>query len=260
MITLDGTQISFNGAGLFVTDRAWIHPRKTEITYEIIYVVDGEVYIESDGTKFTLKHGDLVILPPHTEHAGYRESSGRTSFYWVHFFAENPLPLVNHSVLTADFHAHHLFRELLHFNNVSKEFVYITEVVLAHILAEISYESKIHTGKNTKLATEIYEWTRINADSKLTVGKIGEVFGYNEEYLSRLIKNTYGITIKKLINSFLINRAKELLSNSNYLVKEISYMLGFDDVSSFINYFKYHEKLSPNKYRSLYSNTHMNNK
>ena len=45
-----------------------------------------------------------------------------------------------------------------------------------------------------------------------------------------------------------------------YSVKEISVLLGFSSANAFINFFKYHEKISPKKFRNTYSYMHMNSK
>ena len=54
MLHINDTTIQFNGAGLFTTDAEWIHPEKTERTYEIIYTVNGHIYIETEAHKHSL--------------------------------------------------------------------------------------------------------------------------------------------------------------------------------------------------------------
>ena len=49
MLTLDNSiSISFNNMGLFSTDEKWIHPKRVIKSYEIIYVVEGRIYIDED--------------------------------------------------------------------------------------------------------------------------------------------------------------------------------------------------------------------
>ena len=99
---------------------------------------------------------------------------------------------------------------------------------------------------------------RDSVDAKLTVNKVAEHFRFNPEYISKLMKKSYGSTLKGIINQFLISRAKDLLCNTNLNVSEIAAMLGFSDCTAFVNYFKYHENTTPTKYRNIYSKTHMN--
>lgn len=71
--------LRFDGMGLFEYDGKWIHPEKIEKTYEIIYVVNGEVNI-CEGDKFiTAKRKNLIILSPGVPHKGFKESISNTS-------------------------------------------------------------------------------------------------------------------------------------------------------------------------------------
>lgn len=55
MIITNDFKLEYIYSGLFSTDKNWIHPAKTEITYEIIYVISGEVFIEEYGKKYHLQ-------------------------------------------------------------------------------------------------------------------------------------------------------------------------------------------------------------
>ncbi|MDD7700214.1 MAG: helix-turn-helix domain-containing protein [Eubacteriales bacterium] len=50
-----------------------------------------------------------------------------------------------------------------------------------------------------------------------------------------------------------------LLLNTDYSLKAISGMCGFEDENAFVKFFKYHEGLTPTKYRNRYFRTHRNN-
>ena len=99
---------------------------------------------------------------------------------------------------------------------------------------------------------------RINASAQLTAQKTAAYFGYHPEYLSKVVKQKFGVGLKSVIDKFIINRANELLDNSVYSVKEIAAMLEFREANLFINFYKYHENTTPTKYRSRNFKTHMN--
>ena len=57
------------------------------------------------------------------------------------------------------------------------------------------------------------------------------------------------------------DRVRQLLEEQGTVsVKEISAKLGFTDTDKFVKYFKYHENISPARYRNTYTNTHINKK
>ena len=252
MIQINNTKIEFNYMGLFTTKDEWIHPEACEKTFEIIFVTDGTVFIEEEKNQYELRKGDLIVLKPQTVHKGYKTSTGKTSFYWIHFNMNRE----SETVIKRDFSNASVIKELMHYSNMPSCEQYIKDSILMHLLCVISEDISEKTP--SALACDIFEWTRINAQNGLTVKAVAEHFGYNCEYISRLIKKQYGTTLKNLIGRFITEKAKNYLNNTKYSVKEISNILGFPSPNTFINFYKYHEKISPNKYRNLYSYTHMN--
>lgn len=258
MLSFDNNYIKFNGMGLFDTDSTWIHPSITEITYEMIYVISGTVYIEEDGEQYILNKGDLMILKPEINHRGFKESYGKTSFYWVHFFTNDIMRLTNGRFLFANIKQDYLFKEMLHHSHKENASHIMTELLLTQIL--LNNSSDHSEEKSKKLIKDIFEWTRINASPSLKASEIAKRFDYSVDHLSRLVKKEYGKNLKQLVTGFITENAKGLLVNTNFSIKEISASLEFEDTNTFIKFFKYHVKQTPSEYRNKYHITHMNKK
>lgn len=255
MIKYNDTKIEFSSIGLFTTNKEWIHPVKCEITYEIIYVVDGNIHLYEDDNIIDLKKGELIVLSPFKTHGGYKPSTGKTSFYWLHFTMSGD---TKDTFTIKGFSDSYLFKKLLHYNNIPDSDMFIKDSVTCHIIGEINMQTK-NSLKNS-LAANVLEWTRINTSSKLTVKKCADHFGYNSDYISLLIKKEYKKSLKSIINDYIIRKANEYLLNTDYSIKEISNILEFESPNAFVNYYKYHEHISPSKFRNSYYSTHMNNK
>ena len=73
-----------------------------------------------------------------------------------------------------------------------------------------------------------------------------------------MFNDAYGKGLKEYINEQKIAHIKNLLLTSNYPVKRLADILGYDNENQFINYFKYHTGLSPTKFRNQYYNTNYN--
>lgn len=73
--------------------------------------------------------------------------------------------------------------------------------------------------------------------------------GVSEKKLSREVKTVTGQTPKAYITARVFLEAKRLLSYSSLSVKEISFNLGFCEISNFSNFFLRHEKVSPAEFR-----------
>lgn len=251
MYDMDIFNCRYNYMGLFTSDEAWKHPKACEVTYEIIYVTAGCVYLAEEDRRFVLQKGDLAVLSPGIIHYG-NIASENVSFYWLHYNSDAEYD----SFTIHNFSSSYLFKQLMHYSHMPNCPEYVKNAVLHHLLAEISM---CEINRNiSSLGSSIYEWTRVNISRSLTVEKVANHFRYNSEYISRLIKKQYGITLKSLIDKMLIDKAKEYLCNVNMSVKEISSILGFSNANAFIIFFKYHEKITPKSYRNSYSYIHMN--
>ena len=249
--------VAFRGAGLFQSDEDWIHPERTESTFEIVYVTRGEVYLEEEGHELHLREGQLFILLPGVCHRGTKVTRG-VSFYWVHFALKGALPFEKR--FFESFESKALFKELLHFCNLPICPEYLVNATLVRILAEFCFVTESLTHKYNARAEEIREWIRMSVDASLTVKSVAEHFGYSPDHVSRLCKSNYGIGAGELINRLLMARAREALANTGKYVKEIAAELGFSTDKEFIGYFKYHEGCSPTEYRRRFPLTHMNRK
>lgn len=78
-------------------------------------------------------------------------------------------------------------------------------------------------------------------------------------HLNALCNDFLGISAGSLIRQRVILEAKRLLINLDLMVSEIAVKLNFDDQSYFIKFFKKYEGITPEKFRKLNTNNHVNN-
>lgn len=258
MNILNDKNIEFSYAGLFSTDADWIHPERTESTYEIICVTRGRVRMREGEREYDAERGQVILLSPHVLHCGTHVTRD-VGFYWVHFRIKNgELPFEKR--FFESFDNMHLFKELLHYNNLPSIPDYMVSSVLVHILSELCFLSDGDAKGFDGTAEKIYEWIRINADGTLSVERVASHFGYSADHVSRICKKHFGVGARELINRFLLSRAKELLCNTDKYVKEIAAELEFPSDKAFIGYFRYHEGCFPQQFRNRFGKIHMNRK
>lgn len=82
-----------------------------------------------------------------------------------------------------------------------------------------------------------------------TVQFIASELNISPNYLSRLLKNLTGQSTQQLVQSKVIEKAKEKLSITNLSVSEIAYELGFEHPQSFTKLFKSKTNISPFEFR-----------
>ena len=87
-----------------------------------------------------------------------------------------------------------------------------------------------------------------------TVSLMAEKLNISSRYLTDLLKQETGKTALELIHLFLIGEAKNLLTEGEMNVSEISHALGFDNVTYFSRLFKKEVGIAPNKFKNHFLN------
>lgn len=86
----------------------------------------------------------------------------------------------------------------------------------------------------------------------ITLEEICEITGFSVSYFSALFKRETGEGFAKYLTRVRIDRAKELLKETNQPISEICRMVGYNDLKHFTQTFKKITDLSPSQFRKLY--------
>ncbi|MCR4674817.1 MAG: AraC family transcriptional regulator [Lachnospiraceae bacterium] len=107
--------------------------------------------------------------------------------------------------------------------------------------------------KNTsysKAVQSCIDYIEQRVTEKITIQRLAKICGYSDYYLTRKFKEETGKTVNEYINYTKIQRAKTMLTTTNYTVQEISDSLEFCSRSYFSSVFEKIEKCSPTEYRN----------
>lgn len=242
--------------GEFISRENWIHPVRIIDTYELIFVLDGCVHIKEDNEKYDIAKNECIILEPNKKHGGYKESS-ETSFYWFHFKTDFKMPFKTYKE-DKYYDIKYLLKKLLHMSNTLSYEKSALDAAALLIFGEL--ENAVRQNSGSSFINKASEYVRINTNKNITAKSVADYFGYNADYISRLFKKTFGVSLKKYITDEKIKYAKDLLLNTGLSVKQIAANLGFSYENNFIKFFIYHEEITPVQFRNKYFKIHMNNK
>lgn len=104
--------------------------------------------------------------------------------------------------------------------------------------------------KDNDFVIEIEEFILKNVyKNELSVGQIAYEFNIDMSILSKKFKKEKGINISDYIHELRIKKAKELLANDSYRIREIAEECGYLNADTFIRVFKRYEGITPGKYR-----------
>ena len=125
------------------------------------------------------------------------------------------------------------------------------------LLVEIN-RSKIANGdeiwKPDALFLNFLESVRNHFSENYSVSRFADLLDTTEAKLNEVSKLHTNKTAQNVIYSLIISEAKRLLLYEKLSVKEIAYLLGFNDPFYFSNFFKKHTSLSPKDYQKVVRN------
>ncbi len=102
-----------------------------------------------------------------------------------------------------------------------------------------------------RMVESLDSYIRENAGDDISNTEIGAIFGYHPFYISKVLKDTKGVTLRQYIIAYRLKLAKKLLHESVKSINEISEECGFNDPSYFTKTFKNNFGMTPKEYRNL---------
>ncbi|UJF33486.1 helix-turn-helix domain-containing protein [Paenibacillus hexagrammi] len=156
------------------------------------------------------------------------------------------LSLVSAEYLSETFH--HMLKnwsypgilEKIHTKKLFYEIIYEMFAQLQEQLRGVKHEDPV---AQTIQYIEEHYMQPLSSDS------LAALAGYSTGYLSQLFKTQTGYSPIDYLIRYRVNRAKELLANSAYSLKEIAAHVGYADASYFSRIFKKIEGISPHRYK-----------
>ena len=97
------------------------------------------------------------------------------------------------------------------------------------------------------------EYIHQNYMHRITLKEVSEFVGFNESYFSALFKKESGKNFTEYLSEIRINKAKELLKETNLSTIDICQTVGYNDLKHFTKTFKRLTGLKPHEYRKLYA-------
>ncbi len=149
-------------------------------------------------------------------------------------------------------------------NNIDN---YSQDVIVSHIDLLLNYSKRFYNRQfltrkavNHDLLTQLEQILNnyFNTETPLSKGLPTVQFLANEvnvspSYLSDLLRNMKGQNAQKYIQNYVIEKAKELLTTTNYSISEVAYTLGFEYSQSFSKLFKKNTNQTPLEFRQSFN-------
>lgn len=105
--------------------------------------------------------------------------------------------------------------------------------------------------KKKDVISEIKQYVLEKYNSNVSLAELSNRFYFNLHYLSQLFKEKTGQTYLEYLTQVRIEKAKQLLLQSDYKVYEISQMVGYSDTTHFSKLFEKATGCKPSEYRKM---------
>lgn len=103
---------------------------------------------------------------------------------------------------------------------------------------------------------DIIHYIEHNYMDNIKLETIAPLFGYNSSYLGKIFNKKVGVGFNMFVDQVRINHSKELLTNTDLKVYEISEKVGYRNVDYFHTKFKKYVNQSPAEYRKANKKEH----
>lgn len=112
-------------------------------------------------------------------------------------------------------------------------------------LMETVQEEKTYSAQ----VREALQFVDSHLGEAITMREVAEHIHTNASYFSVLFKEQTGLTFSDYLTRRRIQRAKELLTNTQLSIADIAEQVGYQTAKYFVKVFRSHENLSPSQYR-----------
>lgn len=137
---------------------------------------------------------------------------------------------------------------MLHQIEQSDQVSQIKELFRTYLGGLIDTESKISRDAHEYIEKTL-AYLQAHFSEPVTIPQIAENTGISPIYLNKIFKLATGKTLSEYLNFYRTEKSKEMLKNTDMTINDISKALGYNDVRSYIRFFKKFYDITPNHYR-----------
>lgn len=257
------------------------HPNRRNLgKFDLIIMESGCLHIGEEEKNWSLTAGQSLLLNPDRYHYSVKPCTEATAFFWIHFHSvcdwretDNENEMIDteehvNQFLTAPYSLTipkvwtlpqpqligKLTEQLLKASTERRSSAFWTKQQTFEDILKLldlrqfeQYESPAITVAET---TEAF--IKNNYRSAITSAMLTEELHFHYNYITRCMKQVYGLTPIAFLNHYRLEQAKLLLLKTDWPVAEIARYVGFENTPYFSSCFTNAIGLSPMKYRKQF--------
>ncbi len=243
-----------NSCGVHKDKKLTVVREKGRQDYHLIYVKEGELYVEYEGSGHVLEKVSFVIYTPFQRQ--YYTSRLGCERYWIHFAGTQTEQMLSEWGFSAGIYEADENRAVYDvFGELTEQFIIPTEKseFKSSVLLQLLF-MRLHEGcvRKTGILTEISRLVqRINANpgAQINVDSFIAKSGLGKDRFMHLFRESMGEPLHRYITLARLKEARRLLKYSALSISQVSYEVGYDDPLYFSRIFKKYYGVSPKEVR-----------
>ena len=229
--------------------------------YQLLYISAGRAFFCLDGQRKEIPAGHMVLYRPGESQQYYYYAEDSPEVYWIHFSGYEVPQILDKIGFTGthvlfcgmSFHYPELFRQIILELQLKRPcFEELLCYYLRHIFTEIhrsQLESTADKYRNQNYMEKAVHFFNEYFTQDISVEEYAAGQHMSISWFIRCFKQYMGMTPMQYITSIRINKAKELLKNTDYSIQEISSLSGYENPLYFSRIFRKQTGFSPSHYR-----------
>ncbi len=229
--------------------------------YQLLYISKGRAFFHIDGQKQEVKAGCMVLYRPGEDQYYHYYAKDNPEVCWVHFSGSESSLLLD----KIGFSQEHildcgvspaypeLFRQIILELQLKRPcFEEYLCLYLNQLFVEIKrnlLEASADRYFNQKQMQATVHYFNESFSQEISIEEYAKNQHMSVCWFIRCFKRYMGITPMQYLTSIRINKAKELLKNTNYTIQEISGLVGYENPLYFSRIFRKQTGHSPSGYR-----------
>jgi AraC-like DNA-binding protein len=267
--------------GRGIMPRATRHFTRNFEVFDFLYVVSGRLYIEEDGSRYTIDPGQYLILAPSMTHRGYRDCPQDTDMYWLHFSIPHGFKLQDTNpvrwsdIMIADStyttpsryqfqipryaslkqkdHIETKLAQLMEYNQYHHpDRALQQQQRFSDLLVQLQKEA-IHISTSTeRVAERVIAFIHQHYREPILLQELSQALQLHPDYITRCMQQTIGKSPNQYLIQYRLSLAKQLLASTNQSIASIALQVGIDDSGYFSKLYRKIEGITPTQFRRIH--------
>ncbi|MBE7015612.1 MAG: AraC family transcriptional regulator [Ruminococcaceae bacterium] len=224
---------------------------------EIHYIIEGTAVERCENDVIRVNAGECVVINSNELHEGLDGNCRYLCILVPQHFAKNSNIILNRVVKDEEIGS--MAKCIIEEYKGNKKAddiaiagyaaLILAKLYRSYVFREIKEENYKAYSERILLLNEVIKYIHENYLEDIELRNITEKFNINMYYFCHIFKEFTGVTFKNYLNKVRVDKAEELLMNTDVAISEVAYMCGFNDSNYFSRKFRQIKGKTPREAR-----------